>query len=305
MFQALIDSGGQMVQELRSLPWGAHLLMFLALATGLILWCAGRKVLKPMVVVAFALMGGVAGFFLPPITALGDSLSVYAGLAIGLVLGALLGVLLYRFAMATSFGVVLAIAAPLTAAIVLGVPADPAPPPDGGSATASEQIARNIEHLRQSIAEPSPHDTTPDGAGEPNATERQRVAAAVHTATDRVRAFLQALDDELKARWEQLPPANRLIIGGSAAVGLALGFVLGLLLPRWAAGTVTAMFGAAVWLPCALWFWTAAGLPGGPALDRRPDLCLIIWAATSGVGMLMQWWGLVRRNRGKKKPASS
>jgi hypothetical protein len=220
-----------------------------------------------------------------------------------LVVGALMGVVLYRFAMATSFGVVLAVAVPLSAAIALRVPESDAAPQQGPPTMSShqdEELARTIETLRQSVTPDRPE---ADNAPAPEATDRQRVAAAVNSATQHVRTFLEALDQQLKARWDLLPTSHRLILGGSTAVGLALGVVLGLLLPRWAAGAVTAMFGAAVWLPCSLWFWTALGLPGAGSLDHRPDLCLLVWAAASVTGMAVQWYGLVRGKQKKhKKP---
>src|SRR5262249_48063365 len=115
----LLGPVSQTVEHLRSLPWAAHGLAGIALLAGLILWLIGRRVLKPIIVIIFALAGGGAGLLLSPLVGAAGGVGVYTGTVVGLALGAVIGLVLYRFSMAVGLGAVLGIAAPLTAAVVL------------------------------------------------------------------------------------------------------------------------------------------------------------------------------------------
>src|SRR5688572_30948890 len=111
-----------------------------ALATGLVLWLIGRRVLKPMVVVLFALLGGAVGFVAVPLTVMSGSVSVYVGLLVGAAVGSLLGVMLYRFSMAIGLGLVLGVAAPLTVAAVMSFKADHGLTSPDGAKTAERAV---------------------------------------------------------------------------------------------------------------------------------------------------------------------
>jgi hypothetical protein len=245
-----------------------------------------------MVVTVFALVGGVAGFLLGPLVPGLDSVTVYAGLGAGLVLGAIVGFVLYRFAMATGFGIVLGIAAPLAAAIVLGTRPPPPPPPDAENPqpTAREQLLKDIEDVRTPLKDLDAGDET---------AQRDAVEQAVRTAAERISAFAEAAGNDFSQAWQQIPARDRLILVASGAAGLLSGVIAGLFLPAWAAGAVTAMLGAAVWMPAAVWLCGAAGLPRSPLMDRTAGQWLIVWAGMSAIGMLLQWRGLIRKRARK------
>lgn len=317
------------IEQLRSLPWAAHTLAAGTLATGLILWLIGRRVLKPMVVVLFALLGGAIGFVAVPMTILAGSVSVYVGLAVGAAVGALLGVVLYRFSMAIGLGLVLGVAAPLTVAAVMSFKADRDHPPPTDDAIASvepapegrepngdaeldrlparvteEVIRRQIESLRKQIegepedAEPAPEDQTPPSATPDDTAALKEVMSS---AAERVEAFVRAVAADIATGWGQLSPRHRLILTGSAGLGLAAGIILGIVLPAWSAGLVTALLGAGLWLASGTWLALAIGVPGSEHLQRPAREWLVIWLAVSLLGMCVQWIGLVGKNRKNKK----
>lgn len=321
---------GDAVEQLRALPWAAHALAAGALATGIVLWLIGRRVLKPMVVVLCALLGGAVGFVALPMTPLAGSVSVYIGLLVGAAAGALLGALLYKFSMAIGLGLVLGVAAPLTVAAVMSFKADQhaAPPPPGtddtGDAIAGEPdgdaesdqlpariteevIRRQIDNLRKQLnGEPpaeEPTEIAEDATGEPPA-DTAALEDVMRSAAERVQAFAQAVGSDVATGWGQLSPRHRLVLTGSAGVGLALGIILGVVLPTWSAGMVTALLGAGVWLAAGSWLALAVAAPGSEHLQRPAREWLVIWLAVAALGMVVQWAGLARRKKSKKSKDS-
>lgn len=306
---------GSAIEQLRELPWVAHALAAGALATGLVLWLIGRRVLKPMVVVLCALLGGAIGFVLLPMTGLAGNVSVYIGLVVGVAAGGLLGTLLYRFSMAVGLGLVLGVAAPLTVAAAMSFKADhdaravssaerliaAEREPDGDAdwerlpaVVTEEVIRRQIENLRKQL----------HGEDQPAAdvsSEKTADAAALEdvmrSAGERVQWFARAVGDDIAVGWGQLSPEHRLILTGSAGIGLAMGIILGIVLPSWSAGLVTALLGAGVWLAAGTWLALAIKAPGSEHLQRPAREWLLIWLAVAALGMGVQWIGLVKRKK--------
>ncbi|MBC7772958.1 MAG: hypothetical protein H7210_10720 [Pyrinomonadaceae bacterium] len=326
----LIQPGKDLFESFRSLPWAVHGVVALSMIAGLILWLHGRRVLKPMIVVVFVLIGAAAGFFIAPLTPLEGSVSVYVGLTIGAIVGAVLGALLYRFAMAISLGLVLAVVAPVIAVVALDARLS-TPRADGtlsteqlrlngvneeGSLDTDQAIARDLvqrgKKLRESLKDATDKATGPlteeevqgvvaSGENETQVGERKTDESArlLQTATARVKAFLDALSLEIAAAWEDLPGNTRVTLIGSASLGMGLGVLLGLLLPKWTAGAVTAMLGAAIWLPAGVWLATATGGTWAERLHLSAGTWLLAWAVASLVGMLIQWRGLLRKRKKK------
>ena len=322
----MIQPAQEVLENLRALPWAAHGLVVVSLISGLILWLYGRRVLKPMIVVVFALAGAAAGFVLPPFLPVGGGLSVYVGLAVGAGIGAFLGILLYRFAMAISLGLVLAIIAPIVGVVVLdarfdaekregelsrdehllrGVPIED--DDASGDEMRKDLIARG-EKLRESLKDAAKRMATDELEDEAEAALEAESGEAkgepdtdvlLRTATERVERFMVALSTEVRAAWADLPSRTRVTLAGSATCGLGLGILLGLLMPKWTAGAVTAMLGAAIWLSAGMWLLTASGLPIGDRIHGSASQWLITWAIASGLGMLIQWQGLMKRKKTK------
>lgn len=304
-----------LLDSLRSLPWAAHGIAIFALLTGLLLWLHGRRLLKPMIVAVFALAGATVGFALPSLTSLGDLISVHAGLIIGAAFGAIIGLLLFRFAMAISLGLVLACIAPV---VCLAFSRLPSTPPDATPLSKEELLLRDVpqesdetsavlrdlaarrDRLHKSIQDAAAQAADPTKSPDSTETGAETTTTSdqfIRTATQRVRAFADALAAELTAQWNELPSRLRFMILGSASLGLGLGIVLGLLLPKWTSGAVTAMLGAAVWLPAAAWLLTAAGFSITDRWHPSATQWLGAWAVASFLGTLIQWRGLKSRKQ--------
>lgn len=162
----------------------------------------------------------------------------------------------------------------------------------------------------------APSGTAGGIAPSPTAASERIVITDKSTASERAVAFYQALRDDVSASWARVPANGKMWIVGSAVVGLGAGTVLGLMLPLWAAGAITALVGAAVWVPSGVWLAHAASIPGHERLSLSPIGWTIVWIAAALVGMAIQWKGLVGQNaagsarksggksKGKKKSRS-
>ncbi len=310
----LLQPAQNALDSIRSLPWAAHGIAAAALITGLILWLHGRRLLKPMIVVVFALGGAASGFAVLPLTPIADSVSTQVGLVLGGVVGAVAGLLLFRFAMAISLGLVLAVMAPVMCVAVTDLRAETSASEPltkeelllrGVAVESDESISRELarrgEKLRESARDaaaravdlnaPATDSTTQDRESDDKSggtTTEQMVRAAA----PRVRAFIGSVWEEVRMQWNELPSRVRVMLVGSASLGLGLGVILGLLLPKWTSGGVTAMLGSAIWLPAGVWLLAAAGLSISDRWHPSATQWLVVWAIVAGAGTLIQWRGL-------------
>ncbi|MFN7022262.1 MAG: hypothetical protein ACK4WH_13170 [Phycisphaerales bacterium] len=297
MIEALLGLMSRALEGIQDLPLGVHLLIGLAMAAGLVLWLAGQKVLKPLVVTLLTLLGGVIGGLAVPASVWGQSLSPWHGIGMGALVGLLVGLLLYRSAMAVGFGVVLGALMPLGAATILHY--YPLAAPDekpGGVSLIDEPRWR-------------------DAAGDPGfvvvrAVYQDKAAALAETpipenlkpAAECIGTFWNNLTESIKRGWSELPGSHQAIVALSGVVGLAGGILTGLAMPAWASAAATSMFGAAVWMSCFVWLCNAFGAPWKQALDRSAPQWLAAWAVAAVVGLVVQW-RMGRRSKGKPSGA--
>lgn len=315
-----LDRAERLIEGLRALPWAMHGLVALALVTGLLLWALGRRVLKPSVVALAALAAGVAGFVVVPTVAPDAGVSPYVGALGGLAVGVVAGMLLYRLALAATFGVVMAVAAAVVTAAAVGaggvgavaglgeapLPKDLGPTAakvEGAAAPAggAPDLDANLSDGPASedpVRERPAGETATDGAAKDGA----QLVRQAQDAAAAAREFASALWARAGSWWGERTRVEKLAVGGAGVLGLALGALLGLTLPAWAAGAVTALAGAAVWLPAAVWLAHALGAP--PAVLEQTNLSptgwAVVWAAVSALGVAVQWLGLMKGRRAAK-----
>jgi F0F1-type ATP synthase assembly protein I len=261
------------------IPPAAVLVALAAVVVGGVVWLFGGKLLKP----AFILIGGVIGsaigaVYTPSlIQTIGGLPAAYPGMAVGLIIGMILSVVLFRFAMATMTAGIIGAAGILTAVIALAYVPGALPATDsveasadrttisadGTDATLRQQVEdqvkdwsgrlqdaarqyRDAQLLAGAGKTSEDHATDAKAAlgigpeGDQNAADAERIEAAKRTA--------QAISHHVAGRWQALPERSRLIVAASWMAGAMVGFLLGLLLPKKAAATVSALAGAAMLL---------------------------------------------------------
>lgn len=371
---ATLTLAAHLPDALQNLPWLVHIPVALALIAGLVLWLAGRRLLRPVTIMVGLGLGGLIGFLVLPITMPGFALSPYLGLVAGAATGLTTALLLYQVATAITFGSAIGAGCGVTAAAVLGtaltLPAsaqldpndnpgqlgggeqpiyvppppvwnprvEPLPEPEVGPEGADVE---NPGVIRAKPVATKPKPQTPAKVNRPTAvkptaakkpaSETRGPAAtprleqspsfvtghdargAAAGAAGRVGEFWTAARETWSAWWETVPVKNRPLILGATAAGITAGTVLGLLLPAWSAGVVTALAGAAIWLPAALWLGTAWNVPGfsgrsgGASLQSlSPGGWIAVWLVVAVVGVACQWYGLMpggktAKGKGKKK----
>lgn len=342
-------SADQMLASIQALPLGVHAVVALIAVAGVVLWSAGRSVLKPVLVLTTSAGGGLCGFLLLPLVAPEAGISPFWGIAGGALIGLLCGYLLFRLALAAVFGCVLAGGFGVLGAAVMSVPwaappaaemaaadeptgsggdeqpyvrrgerwippattpeAEPEVPTDAEEdwVDGTDHAAPAREAIPKAVARAKPADrsgaagpATPSaGLRDPLKDVRHLLAVPDETAAS-ARSFLFALRERISGIWSGLSGSERLVIGFAMAVGLVGGGLAGLLMPAWAAGAVTALAGAALWVPAVVWLAQAFGVPGHERLDLPATGWAIIWSVASVAGVAIQWAGLARANA---KPA--
>lgn len=315
--QEVLEAMSRALEGLSGLPWGVHLAVALALACGLVLWASGERLLKPIVIVLCAGVGAVVGALLSSATAWGHegTLTVHHHLLIGAGLGAVVGCLVFRSAAALGLGVVLAGLLPLGAAAVLTLtgegpsgrdvrPAATARASDDTEPGVEAELAAGEVGAENAVRDPL---MTAASAGVSGAAEKARDAIRVDRVPDNLRpgvdavaAFWKSVNVEVRAAWAGWSGRDQAILTVLAALGLAVGVIWGMSVPKWSAVLITSLFGAAVALPALVWLTNAMDAPWKRAIDLPATHWLAIWGAAGVMGMIVQYSGFVP---GGKKPA--
>jgi|GEM_PF-1153194 len=327
----------KLAAALADLPLGVHAVVGGALIAGLVLWSSGRSVLKPVMVFVAAVGGGLAGFLALPNLLPNAGVTPWFGAVGGAVIGLLAGLLLYRLVLMLAFGVSMSVAFGLIAAAGISLATGGGgtvavalviSPPTLLVVQPTESPAAQTSAAALAAAQPpaaAPSTTAAleaqwaDGpAGEQDGPDQPSSVVPASDPTDglpnlhqltanpldaaaRAREFVEAVRARAETSWRALSAMQQLIIGASGLVGLILGGLVGLTLPQWAAGALTAFVGAAVWLPAATWMLHAFQLPVGAALELPAAGWLVVWGVVSVMGVAVQWAGLMRAKGNKRK----
>jgi hypothetical protein len=247
-----------------------------ALIAGLTLWAFGRRVLKPAMILTTGLCSaGLVTLMLAPLAdSAGVSRWVLAGG--GLVAGLILGVLVYRLAIGLVFGTLAASLGALIAAASTNL-SMPDPNMYRSGYLVQDQSVTDAD---------APPNAPPDARPQITDPPTEAAAEAGH-----------AIRDWLSDGWAQASPTQRRALLAGSGAGFVIGGLLGILLPAWTAGLVTAAVGAAVFIPAGVVLMHAASMPGREKLNLTPLGWILTWVILTLVGVAIQWWGL-----GKRKP---
>jgi hypothetical protein len=298
-----------LIQKAADIPWAGLLPVGAVFILGLILWVAGRPVLRPVFIAVGLIAGGLAGVelgVLPQVANLAVPLWGWA--AAGAVVAALVAALAYRVILVVAIGALLAAVAPLLvwAAVELQLIRIEGPRPDPiqellareDPGAAGPIDAAHAEPPDAGLAPPEPAaDTTPaagedepappDAAGVPDAAASgpERAPAEWRRwATTTVRYVSQTGRDA----WEESSASLRWALAAAAAVGALLGLVVGASAPSFSASVVTALGGALLLIGSGCTVAARLSLP--PALlPQSATAWLAWWAAAAVIGLGLQW----------------
>lgn len=251
---------------MQAMPAAWTILLGIALVLGLVLWFFGGRLAEKGAMLTGFVLGGLgaaalaAGLTTGAVPAEGAAEAVTQNtsnhglwvLAIGIggaLAGVLLAWLLFRFWMAATAAVLLAMVVPIVAMIWTGNP-----PP-----MSSIQNAQEVTLDAMGAGESDPEaqrlrERALDGAAAlqeaDSLSAKEKATAAADALFDREKFYtdLQAVwrqqVDEVKVWWQEMAPGSRRFLLAGAGVGAVVGLLLGLILPTVAASLQTAMVGA-------------------------------------------------------------
>lgn len=322
-------TGANLLAQLQYLPWFIHVSVALAMLAGLVLWSCGRHVLKPTAVCLSVTLCSLTGAVVLPAIFASDAPALIGAVG-GAAVGLIAALLLYRLALAAGFSLIAGAGAGLIAATLLSGP-DPArslanglsstippgapipvhapepPVADEGPMSEDPPAIEIFVHMQgpmddavRLVAEPPPPAAGHDRSGGVLSADalRQQIASAA----ERARRFAVAALDHARARWHASSVTHRAIFAVAVFVGMIFGFIAGWVLPGWAAGVMTSLAGAGVWLPAWVWLSLGLDLPWVGYLDLSNAGWLFVYASVTAVGVAAQWTGLLlSKNNAKSK----
>ncbi len=266
---------------LDSMPVPAHGAVAIALLAGVVIWIFGKRLFRPMLVLAAAVFG--AGVGLVAGAAIPHEWSILWPVGIGASLGALASIVAYRLVMGLLLAVSLGLAAPLgffAWAELTGLYAD-SPASDISDDDLLPHQLRNIgkevdQELKRLLERSTQH--TDDAEPAHVAPEwRQRL-------DDTVEFIAQTAAD----KWKDAPGRLKWMTLLLAAGGMVVGVLVGVLAPTAAASVVTSLSGSLIMLAGAYWLLMRSGLAVDGLLPGSAAAALAWWLGTAIIGLLIQ-----------------
>lgn len=302
----------EVFQSFEELSPAALILPAMALVAGLLLWAAGRKVLRWAIAAVGLLIGAVIGL------AIGAALGI-PGWIPAIILGAIAAIVAgvaSRLAVAIGLAVVLGLGLPAltwTVADLMGTHQLPTVRDTPDEATLEEP--KSIEDDLFGWIREGPGAFFPDaGDGDVESQDSDITTLAtpddvrdgIDSATDTLesigitkeeaeaqleiaRDFFRELTEAITDVWNQAPEGLQKLLILTAALGVLLGLVLGIFASKISTSIVTAFGGAALWMVAGL---LIAGGLGAPLAEHLPDSNVAwtaAWIVISVIGLAIQW----------------
>jgi len=274
------------------------------LLVGLVLWVAGRRVLRPAFATAGGIAGGAAAWMLAMSVDLG--LNPWMVTAIGALILACIGALVYRFAVAAVLMAVCALAGPSTVMVAHefrdgnapGTPGALATPTITADATPGKDTGPTLDAAsawlfgdqdKEGDGSSAASGPAPPSLQESVLTHQlglsDEATEVIHTARGRAEEFVVAVTDW----WSRVPQQLRPLIIGAALTGALLGLLCGTLAPNGSAALVTSCGGSLLWLGSLRVLLGQLGEPVEQFLPATATSGLAVWLAVSMLGMAIQW----------------
>ncbi|MEO0511284.1 MAG: hypothetical protein AAF108_00080 [Planctomycetota bacterium] len=256
-----------------------------SLLGGLVLWAAGKKMVRPVFGLVGAAAGGLLGAVLLPATGLGAQLPVslpptWVGLAAGAIVGILFALAAFRFSLAIIAGLTGLALALLISVVAVGLQHVP---------TQNAKPLTPKQLLLEGVPVDDEDAPTGDTAARETTTDQQTPSSnGTSPTTDQARAFATEVVDHLRTTyWEPTPVWKKSTVIASAFFGFIGGLAVGVLMPKRSTAVVTALAGAGLWIPPAVALAARAGAPT-EWFQRSPEQWLAIWLVVSALGVVVQ-----------------
>ena len=272
-------------EAMRQLPW-ADLSPVLGLGViGLGLWLAGRRFLRAGLVLIGLLLGGVIGWLVAEVAGMAISPWIFVG--VGAVLLACFAALMFRFAVAGTLAIVLALAAPTVVwtvgewqGLTDSSPIDLATADDADTQDDADWLEEPPAEGADDVAGMGGADLAAEFIDVPEEAQK-------HIAT--LRGYSEWAIKKADALWDQTPENLRPEMVGAAIVGLLVGFLVGTIVPKLSASVVTSFGGALLILFSVRIIAERLGIDNGWWMPAKATQWLVVWLITSFIGTAIQW----------------
>jgi hypothetical protein len=286
------------------MPLSALIPVALIVVTGLVLWTAGRSVLRAAFAIVGLMVGGVIGWIIGD--SLGGTITPWIGALVGGILLAVGAALMYRAAVAVSMSCLIGLASPLAVITVAEMQAARA-----GKTLAEGEVSNEwAEQVLGIFGKNAASSTQPAETDNDHfaiAFEKEigrRATDALQQGMDqnpRLKEFHEYIQSQVqffKTKWEQTPKTMKPTLILAAVSGAIVGLLFGILAPSISASAVTSFGGSLLWLMALQILALRFGVPDGPWFPKSGMLWLGIWLITTLAGVVIQW--TVQRKRADK-----
>jgi len=288
---------------LEMLPAGIHIGVGLVFIAGLVVWAFGRRLLRPMLVLASLATGASVGLVVAAM--IPESVSVWW--PIGLCAGffALIGLAAYRFMMAAMLAISLGLACPLgyftyteITGLYDGSEAEQLSLDDlitipgiGQDSEVQQTIEEGIEQARdigdraaEELLKDHDQEGTEAGDSEGKSHDEEIPAWRRHL-TQTARSWGQ----EGAILWQDAPGAQKVGAILASVAGIVCGILIGILLPKISGAVVTALVGSLIVLTTGTWLATRFGASPGVVGFGSSTGALTWWILFSLIGLVIQF----------------
>ena len=275
-------------------PAAAHapVLAAAGLVAGLVVLVAGGKLVRGWLICAGLAGGAGLGYaFAPSVFSQPDLWGVNIG-AIGAVIGGVAGAglasILFRTAATAASAASLAALGVLIASVCFAYSTHDVIVPASAAAPAAQAWA----------------DSAAAGLTPAPPLDQTQAPTIAHQIGVGIEAVASATGQLAQSMWEAATPDGRLYIAGGAAAGVLVGLLLGVLSPRRAMATTTALAGAGLSVGCLAVLGPHLGIDtAGAGTDR---VALWAFAGLASLGIFVQWASLrTPRRLAARAPAAA
>lgn len=316
--QAAGDAAERVFNMVEALPLEAHAVMGVVLIAGLAIWLFGGRVVKPLFAVMGLAIGAMVGLFVVPafgLVEVAGAPAMWIGVGIGAVIGLVVTLMVLKVAIVFAAGLGFAVAGLLGATIYLEhnpLPGDgteqvaiedgKARAPDGrllftnpytGEEMTLSELTRTLRETDRLLgglrgAADGAGDDAVAEAGSDDRSARERLEAVAV----RCRAVAAEAFEAVKRHVNGLSVRGRVVVAGATLGGLALGMLVGFVMPKKSTAAVTALAGSAIALVAGAWLIDALAPSWNHLTDHRAETWGMIWGVLFLVGLVAQLSGL-------------
>jgi MFS family permease len=296
----------ELLQSIQNMPLAGVVPAFVLLIAGLVLWLAGRRVLRGAFVLIGLLLGALVGLLVDDVA--GTGMPGWVVPTLCAVILAVFAAITYRLAAAVMLALALGLACPMC---VIAVNDWQVERGHGVSTEGDEDIVvdDSISDWIDKHDDPESREKAKAAIEKAKADVSQRIGEVATrygleeeaaAGIEKAKSIGRAIADTIIAQWNSAPKRLKPIVSLSTIVGALCGLIIGLVARRLGDCAVTAMVGAALWIGSAQVIALRLDAPDGPWMLNSTTVWLGVWLIAAIIGLAVQW---TRKPAPADKPA--